>query len=205
MGAQDATALNVQQGRARTADESLVHVPAAQVSLPGALALGNFEQELGEDALLPPVLSQEQQDAVKRYNHLMGVHVAYFRVCIDPTVASSRRLLQQAIQDLKNHCAGDALVAHYYYVNKNSDPAEPDTSTTTAIRQQAIARSAADASSRHPGACRGFNDHHGGGVVPSVHRQEEEEALVAPVVAMSMSPALRLVDIKGKVAAFWFA
>lgn len=201
MGAQDATALSVQQGRARTAAENLVHVPAAQVSLPGALALGNAEQELGEDALLPPVLSQEEQDAVKRYNHLMGVHVAYFRVCIDPTVASSRRLLQQAIQDLKNHCAGDALVAHYYVNNRNNnDPADqPD--TTTAIRQQAIARSADASSRQHHGACRGFNDHHGGGVVPSVHR-EEEEALAAPVVAMSMSPALRLVDIKGKVAAF---
>lgn len=172
MGAE--TGLNA-QGRRSTA-ENLVLVPTPVSGGQISGAPGNVEQDLEEDAPL-------SQYAMKRYEHLIGVQVAYFRLCLDPTVATSGRLLQQAMQDLKKRCAHDVLVAHYA-----NNPAEAD---TTAIRQQST-HSAGSSQVQQHYRTRGFNN-----VVPSVHHQET----VAPV----MSPTLRLMDIKGKVAAFWCA
>jgi hypothetical protein len=157
---------------------NLVLVPAPAPVSGGQIsgAPGNAEQYLEEDAPL-------SQDAIKRYEHLIWVQVAYFRVCLDPTVATSGRLLQQAMQDLKNHCACDALVAHY-----ENNPAEADTTVT---RQQSTHSAGSSQEQQHHRA-RGFNN-----VVPSVQQQET----AAPV----MSPTLRLMDIKGKVAASWCA
>jgi len=175
MGAQD-TGLNA-HGQMSPAG-NLVLVPALAPVSGGQIsgAPGNAEQDLEEDAPL-------SQDAIKRYEHLIWVQVAYFRVCLDPTVATSGRLLQQAMQDLKNHCACDALVAHY-----ENNPAEAD---TTVIRQQSTHSAGSSQVQQHYRA-RAFNN-----VIPSVNQQET----VAPV----MSPTLSLMDIKGKVAASWCA
>jgi hypothetical protein len=178
MGAQD-IGLNA-HGQMRPAG-NLVLVPAPAPVSGGQVsgAPGNVEQDLEEDALL-----KLSQDAMKRYEHLIWVQVAYFRLCLDPTVATSGRLLQQAMQDLKNLCACDALVAHY-----ENNPVEA--ADTTVIRQQSTHSAGSSQVQQHHRA-KQFNN-----MVPSVDQMET----VAPV----MSPTLRLMDIKGKVAASWCA
>jgi hypothetical protein len=69
-------------------------------------ATGNVEEDHEEATPL-------SQDAMKIYEHLIGVHVAYFRACNVPNMTTSRRLPQQVVQEQNTHRAHDAQESHY--------------------------------------------------------------------------------------------
>ncbi|OQU84092.1 hypothetical protein SORBI_3005G227151 [Sorghum bicolor] len=136
-------------------------------------ALGNAEENHEEATPL-------SEDAMKIYEHLIGVHVAYFRACNVPYMITCRSLPQQFVQEQNTHRAHDAQVLNY-----GDNLVEADTSTTV-VQQQRVP-SAGSSHVQHYGAS-GFNN-----TIPSIH----QEQTVAPVT----KPSLRLMHIKGQVAA----
>jgi pumilio RNA-binding family len=69
-------------------------------------APGNVAEDHEEAAPL-------SEDAIKIYEHLIGVHVAYFRACNVPSMTTSRRLLPQVVQEENTDSAHDAQVSNY--------------------------------------------------------------------------------------------
>ncbi|KAG0531095.1 hypothetical protein BDA96_05G244300 [Sorghum bicolor] len=136
-------------------------------------ALGNAEENHEEATPL-------SEDAMKIYEHLIGVHVAYFRACNVPYMTTCRSLPQQVVQEQNTQRAHDSQVSNY-----GDNLVEADTSTT-AVQQQRVP-SAGSAHVQHYGAS-GLNN-----TIPSIH----QEQTVAPVT----KPSLRLMHIKGQVAA----
>jgi hypothetical protein len=122
------------------------------------------------------------QDAMKIYEHLIGVHVAYFQACNVPKMTTSRRPLPQVVPQHNTDSVHDAQVSNY-----RDNLMEAD---TTLIQQQTVP-SVGSYQVQHYGASGQNNK------IPCIHQGQ----MVAPVT----NPPLRLMHIKGQVAASWCA
>jgi hypothetical protein len=141
-------------------------------------APGNVEEDQEEATPL-------REDAMNIYEHLIGVHAAYFRACNVPYMTTSRSLPQLVVQEQNTHRAHDAQVS-----NHGDNLVEADTSTTV-VQQQRVPYAGSSHVQQHYGASRLNN------TIPSIH----QEPMVAPVT----NPSLRLMHIKGQVATSWCA
>lgn len=122
------------------------------------------------------------QDAMKIYEHLIGVHVAYLRACNLPKMTTSSKLPQQVVQEQNTHRAHDDQVSHFV-----DNLVEAD---TMVVQQQRVP-SAGSSQVQHYGAS-GLNN-----TIPSIHQEQ--------MVASVTNPSLRLMHIKGQIAASWCA
>lgn len=117
--------------------------------------------------------------------YLIRVHVKCYCALSDLDKTTSERFIQQAIHDVKIHCARDALVPHY-----EDNPADVD---TTLIQQQRAPFVSLSLQAQH---------HRGSGLnimIPHVQHPQQQQTGTPPVV--NTTP--RLMQIKGRVAASW--
>lgn len=95
--------------------------PGPVVALASVSSVGNVEQDHEEATPL-------SEDAMKIYEYLIGVYVAYFGAFNGPNKTTSGRL---QLQEQNTHCAHDVQVSHY-----GDNLAEE--ADTTVIQQQRV-------------------------------------------------------------------
>lgn len=138
-------------------------------------ALGNVVEDHEEATPL-------SQDALKIYEHLIGVHLAYFNACNVPYMATSSRLFPQVVPEWNTYSAQDAQVS-----NCGDNLVEAD---TTVIQPETVPSAGSSDVQRNRDS--GLNN-----TIPSI----PQEQMVSSVI----NPSLRLMHIKGQVAASWCA